>query len=987
MLKINKNCRTFSLSLALVYATASGIVSGISLSAHAADAEDKPSGGHAHKNTGKNVTRAKNAGNKVDNDDILKEIFALTAKPQTQENMDHLFNLEKDGQALLDKGENAKALVKFQEMYGLCKELKYGDGEGRSLERMATIYLSKGDKTRAKGLIENAMEVLSDSADKKSMGRVRVTASRVYLSLDNPLWALRQLDLAMKDFSTASLTDHEEAARAMVLAGDLALKVDQAKEAVKFYRAAANYYGQAGDRINEVNISNMVAGMLQESGFLVAALEEAQKAVLSARQAKDNALLAASLTQLASCQFGLCEFMNARKSMDEMFALDLGKQPVTAWAVALEAHAYSMASTGDYETAKTLLDKCWAIWKQGGSSIHKAQVLNALGVLNTKSGKYTEAIEQFRQAIDAASVITPRQDKFSLRITQNLASALSLSGQSRVARLDLENALRTMSKAKKPDQLLLGQIYASLGEICLQLKEISQADAYVRKSIEVSSKINDDATLWRDYVNLAKIQIGMQQPPVESLTSAASHFRSPQAGEFHSCELNIFPASRQDMACDLVSLLISNHMTDQALITAEQIKEENFIANWQCQGGEVKSTDRELYQDLVHERAHLHALEQTTTPDQVLKKWQEWMRRVQLLSADNRELARLISPIPLNFSELAREAQERQLTVLDYLIGHRQSFIFTIDRQGKISANKLGVARDALRAQVSSLLSVSAKTGEEDRLTEKRLLRSLYSALIPESVARMLPPDPEQQVVFVPDSVLYNLPFAALIDSQGRYLVETHTLSSLPGMLGMLGSGVSSGVDSSLVLSSGNAADATREAQEASEISGVFPPEQVVKFVGDKTQLSQLQEQAKENTVLHFTTSVALQEDSKPKSVIPFTVSTDNPKEATTANLFKLNLPSNLAVWSATSVNFKDSQGDGVKVFSRGLSYAGVRNILFSLWLGPEPHRTSELVEFYRGRQQGLNQAQSLRKAQMLALSKDHSLRSWAAFQLIGPGM
>jgi CHAT domain-containing protein len=44
------------------------------------------------------------------------------------------------------------------------------------------------------------------------------------------------------------------------------------------------------------------------------------------------------------------------------------------------------------------------------------------------------------------------------------------------------------------------------------------------------------------------------------------------------------------------------------------------------------------------------------------------------------------------------------------------------------------------------------------------------------------------------------------------------------------------------------------------------------------------------------------------------------------------------------------------------------------------------LIEFYKGKQEGLNQAQSLRKAQLLALSKDPSPKSWAAFQLLGPG-
>jgi CHAT domain-containing protein len=73
-------------------------------------------------------------------------------------------------------------------------------------------------------------------------------------------------------------------------------------------------------------------------------------------------------------------------------------------------------------------------------------------------------------------------------------------------------------------------------------------------------------------------------------------------------------------------------------------------------------------------------------------------------------------------------------------------------------------------------------------------------------------------------------------------------------------------------------------------------------------------------------------------------------------------------------------------VFGRGLNYAGVRNILLSLWVAPDPERTDELMDFYKHKRAGLNQAQSLRKAELVALTKDPSPHAWAAFQLLGPG-
>lgn len=966
-----------------VFATIGLGIAGSAASAAETNAAAKPVSSTKVVNTGVKPGVKTAPAMNISQEDLLKEVFAIASRPQTKENMDTVFTIEKDGQTAFDAQDHQKALLKFQDMYALCKEMRYGDGEGRALERMASLYLTKGDKTRAKNLVENAMEVLSESIDKKSLGRARITAAQVYLALDNPMWALKELDLAMKDFTaSAAFTDSEESARAMILAGTLAMRMGEHKESIRFYKAAATFFGQCGELQKEINLRDTASAMLVELGLYTAALEEARKAVQISRTAKLPESLGAALIHQAAAEYNLCEFTAARRSLEEMMTvMNLDKQPPGGQAVAYEAYGYSLAATGDAAKAKVMLEKAWNAIKNGGPAHHRAQILNGLGTVSTYLGNPTKGVEYLRQAIDAQSVVkNNKENQFGLLITQNLASALSRSGENRVAKTELEGALRAMSK-KNPNEKVLGQIYGALGEICLSLKEVAQSDAYIRKSIEVSSKVGDDFTLWRDYTNLARLQTGLQQPTTEALNTAASYFRSPQAGNFVTAECNAFPSSREDLGYELVSMLISNGNAEQALITAEQLKEEAFITEWQRQGGEVKHADRELYNDMVGERAHLKAAESSTTPDKLLKRWQDWMRRLQLMASDTIDLARLISPVPLNLTDLSQTAKEQQMTVLDYLVGNRQSFVFAVDRTGKISAHKLNIGKDALQAQVAAVLAASQKSGQEARQTEKQLLQSLLTELMPESILKQLPTNPEQMIVVVPDGALFNLPWAGLVDAQGRYLVESHTLTSVPALSSFLVQGPRYGADQNLIF---NASKDLEGGNEGTEIAQFFAPEQVTRLTGTNAELSKLQDHAKGNAVLHFASPLALAEGSLLKSTLSLTV--DEKTKATTNSLFKLNLPSDLSVWSGTSVNAKDSRGSGVKVFARGLNYAGVRNVLMSLWLQPDTERVAELVDFYRGRQQGLNQAQSLRKAQLIGLSKDPSLRSWAAFQLVGPG-
>ena len=61
------------------------------------------------------------------------------------------------------------------------------------------------------------------------------------------------------------------------------------------------------------------------------------------------------------------------------------------------------------------------------------------------------------------------------------------------------------------------------------------------------------------------------------------------------------------------------------------------------------------------------------------------------------------------------------------------------------------------------------------------VLKQLYKALI-EKLEPYLPAGAEDKIVIVPDGSLYLVPFAALIDTEGRYLVERRTMSFVPSL-------------------------------------------------------------------------------------------------------------------------------------------------------------------------------------------------------------
>jgi CHAT domain-containing protein len=80
-----------------------------------------------------------------------------------------------------------------------------------------------------------------------------------------------------------------------------------------------------------------------------------------------------------------------------------------------------------------------------------------------------------------------------------------------------------------------------------------------------------------------------------------------------------------------------------------------------------------------------------------------------------------------------------------------------------------------LRSQGYERERASASDFLIDEATQTSRLQALYNTLI-KPVEELLPTDPESQVIFVPHKSLTAVPFAALQDSEGQYVIEKHTI-------------------------------------------------------------------------------------------------------------------------------------------------------------------------------------------------------------------
>jgi CHAT domain-containing protein len=286
-----------------------------------------------------------------------------------------------------------------------------------------------------------------------------------------------------------------------------------------------------------------------------------------------------------------------------------------------------------------------------------------------------------------------------------------------------------------------------------------------------------------------------------------------------------------------------------------------------------------------------------------------------------------------------------------------------------------------------------------DETTPSQRVQQLYQLLI-QPIAELLPTASESRVIFIPQGQLFLVPFAALQDAMGKYLIEKHTILTAPSIQVLdLTHQRRQQVSGKDVLVVGNPTmpsipPAVGEPpqqlpslpgaeQEALAIAQLLNTQAITGNLATKAAILPKMAQAR---LIHLATHGLLDDftgEGVPGAIALAPSGNDNGL-LTASEILTLKLNAELVVLSACDTGRGRITGDGVIGLSRSLITAGVPTVIVSLWSVPDAPTVSLMTEFYRQMQQQPDKAKALRNA-MLATMKQHPQpRDWAAFTLIG---
>jgi CHAT domain-containing protein/Tfp pilus assembly protein PilF len=316
------------------------------------------------------------------------------------------------------------------------------------------------------------------------------------------------------------------------------------------------------------------------------------------------------------------------------------------------------------------------------------------------------------------------------------------------------------------------------------------------------------------------------------------------------------------------------------------------------------------------------------------------------------------------------------------------------------------VVRQPSHEQTSNypITDVVEKIGEKGSQSsanpKDRNLQQLHKLLI-EPIAKDLPKESDARVIFIPQQELFAVPFPALQDPQGKYLIEKHTILTAPSIQVLQlthqqrqrvpGSTkdvllVGNPIMPKVAIKPGETPQQLPQLEGTeAEVKAIAPLFQAKPIIGkDATKLAILPILPKAR-IIHFATHGILDDLRGLGSAIALTPSNNDNGLLTAAEIFDLKLNAELVVISACNTGQGRITGDGVIGLSRSLMNAGVPSVIVSLWSVPDTSTTSLMTEFYRNLQQKkFDKARSLRQAMLTMIDNNFSPYDWAAFNLIG---
>ena len=389
----------------------------------------------------------------------------------------------------------------------------------------------------------------------------------------------------------------------------------------------------------------------------------------------------------------------------------------------------------------------------------RCQALKDLGRLDDAERLVNEIISQARarnknvkaaQALITASAIAAARKQYP-RAIQRLDDAISLTEQGGFERLRAEAQF-------------------DLVDVCRGIGDLPKAEEMAAAAAESTQASGDTYLLPQRLRTLAELEIAQGKYRAADATyDRAEYFVDSMIGNVRAVDaLTGLVTTMSEIYSEHFSLL-ADHLqnTTKAYAVLERARGRVLTGLLASGGNHESDQDEEIDHRIGHLNLALAKAKSSTEVRHIrdeifLAEQARWL----VPGSPEQWHDRPFSTVPLTRIRGMLKPDE---VLLEYVLAEPRSWCIAITHTGARIVPLVG--RDRIESQVTSYL-----TALKAKRTSPEAAKALYSALLGhiQEVRR------STDLIVVPDGRLHLLPFEALIDHSGKYMVDTHTITYAP---------------------------------------------------------------------------------------------------------------------------------------------------------------------------------------------------------------
>lgn len=807
---------------------------------------------------------------------------------------------------------------------------------------------------------------------------------RARLGLGYALFNKTQYPPAREHFEAAlayfqSIGEHERIARAQFMLGSIANLMGEAPKSRALFTQAA--------------VSFKAAGNLAGQASALTNLDKHEEVIAIARKIGDKRIEAGAEHSWADQLFTQGRFAEAWPKLEDAAALYREVKAQEALATVYVSMGRLQRAHGHPQQAIPLYREAIRVQEELGAKVGLMQSWNALGVAYS----FLNQPEESRQCYERGLRIA--EETGSPRLIDFMRGALS-SNLLEIG--DYQGALPLLEAViQRGADANLAFRYSGLADALLGLNRKEEALAAAHTSVNLAGPSHERIPAFLTRRAFVLRSLGRTADALADLERALAVIEERRAKLVPTDFMRRgFSEQHQSVYAQTIALQHDRGDFASALETAERARGRAFLdllatrdAQAQTRAAGAIATDP---RDPALASGGPGA---NAFPALTMRGSQSGTPPPAQRSGTGAALASTIAAAPLTPAQIQETAKRLRSTILTYWLSDRAIYVWAIPPSGAIQSARVDVlparmaqlVRDgaglaAPEAEAPTKQQTLAARGEGaifGGATQKSALRELYKLLL-EPVRKNLPSASGSRLTIVPHGLITRVPFAALVDARGRYLIEDFSLHYAPATALLSQPPKTRAANRSLanallVADPDVSEDSTKLDRPLPRLPGARAEVRAIAalavqprmLMGAEAKEEAVRNAASEKSILHFATHAIVLDDRPFDSYLALARSGPGSSEdgrLTAEEVYGLTLDADLVVLSACRSGAGRITGDGIAALSRAFFYAGTPSVMVTLWDVADQPSKHLLPHFYRALARGEDKSRALRTAQLRLL-------------------